>query len=172
VEPLLNDLIATWPPQVLGFGQFACLERNENFRTFEIALNVSGNTGKLKLAEGLGLLTDWQILFIQALARVRNRYAHNVGNMHRSLAEILTEEQQNNRRIVAQLTGLQVVLPIGFDNVNLALKSLMYHRLADFLASALNTLRPPPPEPGGLLGALLATNKGTTSEEPNVSDGD
>ena len=70
VQPLLNDLIATWPPQVLGLGMFADLERNENFRTFVTALNMSGNTGKLKLAEGLGLLTKSQIPFIQALARV------------------------------------------------------------------------------------------------------
>jgi hypothetical protein len=77
-----------------------------------------------------------------------------------------------SRRIVAQLTGLQAELPIDFDHVNLVLKFLMYHRLVDFLASALNTIRPPPPEPGGLLGALLATNKGATSEESNASNGD
>jgi hypothetical protein len=49
---------------------------------------MSGRTGKLKLAEGLDLLAEHQIDFIEAVTRVRNRYAHNVKNMHRSLAEI------------------------------------------------------------------------------------
>jgi hypothetical protein len=153
VEPLLNDLIASWPTQPFGFERFA--KQNENFRTFVTKLNISGNTGKLRLAEGLDLLPGWQVLFIQALARVRNRYAHNVKNMHRSLTEILTEEQQDNQRIVTQLTGMEVTQPWLVDNGNYYLKLLMYHNLTHFLAGALHTLRPPP-QPGGLLGALLA----------------
>jgi len=155
VEPLLNDLIATWPPQKLG------LERNEYFRTFVTALNVRGNTGKLELAGGLGLLAKSQIRFIKALAQIRHRYAHNVKNMHRSLTEILMEEQKNNQRILGHLTGLRnFTLPLDLDvsldyDTNRLAKSFMYYRLTDFLATVLDTLRPPPPRPGGLLGALL-----------------
>jgi hypothetical protein len=135
---------------------------------------MSGNTGKVKLAEGLGLLTDWQIQFIEALARIRNRYAHNVKNMHRSLMEMLTEEQQNNHRIVAQLTGLPANLPADFDSPigNLSLKFLMYYRLTDFLANALHTLRPPPPEPGGLLVGLMERHSGDVSNRPDIADGE
>jgi hypothetical protein len=166
VEPLLNDLIVRWPTETLGLGLL--LER-ENFRTFVTALNISGNTGKLKLAEGLGLLTDWQMPFVRALALVRNRYAHNVKNMHRSLAEILTDEQRSDQRIVEHLTGLRLTLP--FDEDDLWVKRLMYYRLADFIALALNTLRPPPPQPGGLIGALLA-GASTKSQVPDARDGD
>src|SRR5262245_46577089 len=97
IEPILNDLIVARAPispqeLVMGFGQSA----SENFRSFVTPLNMSGRSGKLRLAEALGLLPDRQIEFIEAVTRVRNRYAHNVKNMHKSLAEILTEEQPHH----------------------------------------------------------------------------
>jgi hypothetical protein len=156
VEPLLNDLIATWPPKNFVFGSLASPpQENDSFRNFVTGLAMSGNTGKLKLAEGLGLLQNDDVLFIRALATVRNRYAHNVKNIHSSLAEMLTEEQRSNQKIAAHLTGLQHTLPLGsvsHGDTNLILKLLMYHRLADYLARALSTLRPPPPPGEGVLG--------------------
>jgi hypothetical protein len=155
VEPLLNDLIATWPPKSIVFGSLASPpQENDSFRNFVTGLAISGNTGKLKLAEGLGLLQNDDVSFIRALATVRNRYAHNVKNIHRSLAEMLIEEQKSNQKIAAHLTGLQHMLPLAslsYDDTNLILKISMYHRLADYLARALSTLRPPPP-PDGVLG--------------------
>jgi hypothetical protein len=157
IEPVLNDLIAARPPQPnylafgLGFGAPAIADAK--FRAFVTSLKMSGPTGKLRLAEGLGLLTQGQIKFIDGAARVRNRYAHNVKNMHRSLTEMLTEEQTNNAKIVANVTGMQIRLPSPiFEND--FLKAFMYHRLADYLADALHTLRPPPLPAGGLLGGL------------------
>ena len=114
-------------------------------------LNIGGRTGKLKLAKGLNLIAQDRVDFIDAVTRVRNRYAHNVKNMHRSLADIVTEEQRNNGRIVEHLTGIN--LAEGPPS-NVLLKSLMYYRLADYLSEALHTLRPPPlPQSmGGILG--------------------
>ncbi len=157
VEPILNELIAAHPSQVSSFGTLAPPEQDDAFRTFVTALRISGEAGKIRLAKGWGLLPDWQVQFIQALARVRNRYAHNVKNMHRSLTEILTEEQRSNQKIVAHLTGLQATLPLPslLDSDRL-IKSFMYHRLADYLAGALHTLRPPPSPAGGMLAELFA----------------
>ena len=132
-------------------------KQNESFRTFVAALSMSGRTSKLGLAEALGLLTKSQIGFIEALARVRNRYAHNVKNMHRSLAEILAEEQKSNGEyIMAQLTGIRTDLykTSSSDSGGSVLSSLMYYRLTDKLAGALDTLRPPPPPSGGLFGGV------------------
>jgi hypothetical protein len=143
----------------LGFGAPANADQTANFRAFVTALTISGRTGKLKLAEGLGLVTQDRLRFIKAVAQVRNRYAHNVRNMHRSLTEMLTEEQESNARIVEQLTGLQIALPSVLQNE--VLKLFMYHRLADYLADALHTLRPPPLPGGGLLGGLAGLGKGT-----------
>jgi hypothetical protein len=75
--------------------------------------------------------------------------------MHRSLAEMLTEEQRGNQKIAAHLNGLQHTLPIAslsHDDTNSILKNFMYHRLADYLARALSTLRPPPLPEDGVLG--------------------
>lgn len=152
VEPLLNDLIATWPPESLVYG-------NDSFRSFVATLNISGRSGKLKLAQGLRLISDKRGPFILALARIRNRYAHNVKNMHRSLTEILMEEQVNDRKIVENLTGVQDELPLGSvspADTNSILKLMLYYQLADYLADALKTLRPPPLKGRGFLGHLAA----------------
>jgi len=148
IEPILNDLIASWqkPPQANPFAAlFSSVEQSarENFRTFIAALNIRGPAGKLRLAKGLGLLPQHQIAFINAVAQVRNRYTHNVKNMHRSLTEIVTEEQQTNGRIVEHLTGVK--LPPSPIPRSELLKRFMYYQLADYLSGAFQTLRPPPP---------------------------
>src|SRR5262245_65730303 len=97
VEPILNELIASRPPRGTLPWLPPSQSESENFRTFVTALNMAGRTGKLKLAEGMGLLTEDRIAFIRGVAQIRNRYAHNVKNMHRSLADILMEEQQIGR---------------------------------------------------------------------------
>ena len=162
IEPILNELIASRPPQ----GTFPALpipqSEVESYRTFVTALNVDGGrTGKLKLAEGLGLLTKTRVAFIRGVAQVRNRYAHNVKNMHRSLCDMLLEVERNNASIVEHLTGIQAPAPdfIGSQDdrdISDLLKRFMYFRLADYLSEALHTLQPPPPPPneGGLLGML------------------
>jgi hypothetical protein len=154
VEPMLNELIAK---QMVGIPILGMpsQERNEIYASFAASLNMSGRAGKLRLAEELRLLTKERVVFIEALSRVRNRYAHNVKNMHRSLLEILTEEQQHNNQIVKNLTGLDLSLSASDDPA--FLKFFMYYRLADYLAEALQILRPPPPSPGGLLD-LLSTD--------------
>jgi hypothetical protein len=119
VEPVLNDLIVAHPPQPnylgfgLGFGAPANADQTANFRAFVTALTISGRTGKLKLAEGLGLVTQDRLRFIKAVAQVRNRYAHNVRNMHRSLTEMLTEEQESNARIVETADGVADCVAVG-----------------------------------------------------------
>jgi hypothetical protein len=151
VEPILNDLICSpFGPLPFALAPLTPAEQAEGYRSFVVSLNMSGRAGKLKLARGLGLLTQDRVVFIEAVTLVRNRYAHNVRNMHRSLTEILTEEQQSDKQIVKHLTGIDITLP-----ENAIVKSFMYYRLADYLAEALHTLRPPPLPMGGLGGGLL-----------------
>jgi len=99
IEPMLNDLISARPPTSV-LGALAVAGPNESFQGFVAGLTISGRVGKLTLAKSLGLLTEEQVRFIEGVARIRNRYAHNVKNMHRSLVDILTEEQQHNAKIV------------------------------------------------------------------------
>jgi hypothetical protein len=150
VEPILNELIASRPPRETLPWLPASQGVTENFRTFVTALTMEGRAGKLKLAEGMGLLTKDRIAFIRAVTQIRNRYAHSVKNMHRSMADIVTEEQRTNGRIVEHLTGINLVGSPPND----LLKLSTYYRLADYLSDALHTLRPPPlPQSmGGILG--------------------
>jgi hypothetical protein len=156
IEPMLNEHIAARGPR----GTFVSLaslmrapEPDENFQAFVARLNMSGRSGKIALAKSLGLLRQDQVHFIEGVARIRNRYAHNVRNMHRSLAEILTEEQQGNAKIVEHVTGLVMKLPSLLGRSYL--KLFMYHRLSDYLSDALHTLRPPPLPAGGVLSGLF-----------------
>lgn len=156
VEPILNELLASRPPRETLPWLPASQGITENFRTFVTALTMEGRAGKLKLAEGMGLLTKDRIAFIRAVTQIRNRYAHSVKNMHRSLADIVTEEQRTNGRIVEHLTGIN----LAGSPPNDLLKLSMYYRLADYLSDALHTLRPPPlpASAGGLLGGLGSLN--------------
>jgi len=155
IEPILNERIAAHRRGILGF-ELA----DTAYRTFLTRMNIGGNTGKLALANALGLLTPWEIDFIDAVARIRNRYAHNVKNMHKSLTDILTEGQVKKGNIVAHITGMQIKLPLPLGLGNQHLKEFMYFQLADYLANALQTLRPPPlpKELGALLGVGTVSN--------------
>lgn len=164
IEPMLNDLISTRRPREL-FGSLATGEAQENFQSFVAGLSIGGRVGKVALAKGLGLLKTDQVRFIEGVARVRNRYAHNVRNMHRSLVDILTEEQQGNAKIVEHVTGLSLTLPS--KPLGPYLKMFMYHRLADYLSDALKTLRPPPLPSGGILSGLFKVGEEALKDRPD-----
>jgi hypothetical protein len=154
IEPMLNDLISARPPPTpMIFGAMAGPQPNEDFQTFVAGLSIGGRVGKVTLAKSLGLLSEKQVHYIDGVARIRNRYAHNVRNMHRSLVDILTEEQRHNGKIVEHVTGVVTTLPSAV--LGSYLKMFMYHRLADYLSDALHTLKPPPLPSGGILSGLL-----------------
>jgi hypothetical protein len=140
IEPILTDVIVEAAKQ----------SSNENYRDFVATLNMSGGPGKLRLAKVFGVLDDDTFKFIAAVAEVRNRYAHNVKNMHLSLSDILAKLQPNHGRIVEHLTGRTTP-----TSDNTTLKWSMYFRLADYLADALMTLKPPPSPDDSFLRALL-----------------
>jgi hypothetical protein len=154
IETMLNELIAGHPPQrpyqggalggppqmLMSLGPGA----NEHFRTFVVDLPLKGRTGKLGLAKGLGLLTPQQADFVEGVASVRNRYAHNAQNMQRSFKDMLTEGHQHDEKIIERVTGLQKVTTEQLKYLeNADLRMLMYRGLANYLADALNTLHPP-----------------------------
>jgi hypothetical protein len=134
------------------------------FQTFVAGLPIGGRVGKVTLARSLGLLNEEQTHFIKGVATIRNRYAHNVRNMHRSLVDILTEEQQHNGKIVEQVTGL--VETLSAPPPHPFVKTFMYHRLADYLSDALHTLRPPPLPAGGLLSGLFKVSEAALKDRP------
>ena len=163
IEPMLNDLISARRPTPI-FGVLAGDQSNESFQTFVAGLSIGGRVGKVALARSLGLLNEEQTRFIEGVARIRNRYAHNVRNMHRSLVDILTEEQQHNGKIVEHVTGMKETLPV--PSLHPFVKSFMYHRLADYQSNALHTLSPPPLPSGGILSGLFELGEKAIKDRP------
>jgi hypothetical protein len=151
-EPMLNQLI-------VARRHFAVDELS--YARFVTTLPMAGRSGKLQLAETMGVLSETERAFIGALSQVRNRYAHNIKNLHRALYELLSEEREHNGKIVDQLCGLDLtgITIVLNEEQNTSIKQMMYHTLADFLANSLNTIRPPPlpsTATGGLFGGLFA----------------
>jgi hypothetical protein len=151
-EPILNAVISDFPRPTSGLGPSS--EQKEYFRTFVTALSL---TARINLAKGLGLITPHQALFADGLSQVRNRYAPNVKNMHGSLPEILAEVQPKHGTILNNLTGLpdDTSFPLDHPASAQVVKIIMYHCLAEYLADAVQTPRPPPPPEGGILGGAI-----------------
>jgi predicted secreted protein len=49
IEPILNDLLASWQKPQHPYQALSLLSARENFRAFVAALNIRGPTGKSKL---------------------------------------------------------------------------------------------------------------------------
>lgn len=73
VEAALNSLIATH------------IGRSELHRFVE-RLGLRGQTGKLKLAEDLGLIDKAHVRFVEELVKVRNYFAHDVAAIGMTLS--------------------------------------------------------------------------------------
>lgn len=102
IEPMLNDLISARSPRpalgILSAALAIPASPDEGFQSFVSGLNIGGRIGKLALAKSLGLLRDDQVRFVEGVARVRNRYAHNVRNMHRFFCRHSARRAEGQRK--------------------------------------------------------------------------
>lgn len=151
VEVIVNELIVhamTRPTGGLGgntgkevFGSAA------DFITERLQLD--GRAGKLEYGRRLNVLTAKDIKYIQAVARIRNRYAHNIRNAGRSLIELTDEEHANNKNIFSDLTYGMV--SSKSDLANGLLKIFVTWAFSTFLHSAERRMIV---AKGGLFGLL------------------
>jgi hypothetical protein len=107
-----------------------------------------GRVDKVALAKGLGLLSQDQLHFIEGMARVRNRCAHNVRYGYPNGRE------ENNAKIVEHVTALMdTKLPALKSRLTTKCSCIINWQI--FLSNALKTLGPPLAT-GGLFGILDA----------------
>jgi hypothetical protein len=136
VEPILNDML---------FGhvfQQSTDSSDDSLKAFVTALPNTGRTGKLTLLKRLGHLSIEYCNFIEALTRIRNRYAHNAKNMHRTLTDICKEESKNDAKLLSNLT---ILVKPNYDVPPELIRLLMYFKLGSFLGEALLHLPSPVP---------------------------
>lgn len=114
----------------------------------------------LRLALKSELIDHAEAQFIRVISRLRNYYAHNVGNMTQSIfdaTEIIDKNGDgfNMQRDLLSFRGVLRRNAIG--RVTLAfLRPVLFLRFAALLATLTNGIRPPP-SISDVMGGLFAT---------------
>ncbi|MDR7146177.1 hypothetical protein [Rhizobium sp. BE258] len=150
-EPIVNELIeAGMSRSSGGLGGRSNKEMFAPIAAFATdKLPLSGRASKIELAQRLEMINDDDIDFLETIAVIRNRYAHNIRNASRPLVDLLKEASSHNAKISRKLLyGMDVTfseLPNGFCKV------LIGWGFSVFLEHAEERLHVPS---GGLFGLL------------------
>lgn len=195
IEPILNELLAgrlalgrkIAPLSLLLGGDAAGggAATDEELLAMMAAMPLDGRSGKLRLCGALGCLNPRQRCYISALARVRNRFAHNIRNVNLTLDDIaqkMCPRESDRKKLFLDLMGWQG--SAEYINIIFALtgKEMIYVNMANFLADALHIMKPPPfvgvfgllggGKPIGDLGGLLDARPPEQEGSPSASGGE
>jgi hypothetical protein len=161
VEPLLKETIRSYlkgafeHPKVAISGSEAMIKSILRLPLEQLRI----------IASEFGVITEQQSSFIQAIAEVRNRYAHNIANVSLGIFEIC--DKIGDRSLQSKLVGLPTEKLR--DIAPPQLKTLIWYNLTHFLGSTLHIIDPPPPPAGGILGELFAKLAKEGLELPSTS---
>lgn len=186
LEPILNQLLAgrlafgrkiTALPLLLGgdIVDGSTAATDEELLEMVAAMPLEGRSGKLGLCAALGCLNPRQRRYISALARVRNRFAHNIRNMSltlRDIAQKMYPVEGERKKLLLDLMGWQGDTEHIDIIFALTGKEFIYTNMANLLADALHIMKPPPftgmfglPGSGGAIGDLGGLLDGRQPEE-------
>ena len=146
IEPILNDALETRIYRMQNADQ----EGPRATHVAEFVRRERQFSKKVKLALDLGVLTQEDHDFVDALMLVRNHYAHHVRNLPLGLIEAAERAAKHNNRtqLEAMLLGpatAGMVARMQEPVVRLEAARLgIIWMFASFLASALDVIRPKP----------------------------
>jgi len=153
LEPIINELLAARLTFARKINMQALLGElsgeaatPEKLPEIVAPMPLGGRPGKLELCAALGCLTRRQQRYVSAVARVRNRYAHNIRNMHLSIHEIvrkLARDEPSRVQLYTDLIGSETKAQAELVFALLG-KQMIYVNMANFLADALQIIKPPP----------------------------
>lgn len=116
------------------------------------ALGLHGKSGKLRLASNMRLISKEDKRWIEDIALLRNRYAHNIRNFGPKIPELCDKMGDDGRGVKARF------FPNGVQSdklvYSITLQTRIYYRLAFFIDASMHLMRPPPMPPGGVFGLL------------------
>ena len=156
IEPLLNELLEENITRALKHPKVN-FPGGETLAEFVLARNLDD---KRKLAVKCELIDKARSEFIRNVANVRNRYAHNVKNMHLSISEIAKKLSPKDEGVAVlnSLYGITSEVPHS-TLVKPFMRPLLYWNFAFLLADVIKGINPPS------LGALAGRFPG-----PSVLD--
>jgi hypothetical protein len=161
IEPLLNDALEESLTRALTHPKVA-FPGGDALADFVLGANLES---KIRLALKSEVISDGNAAFIRAEARLRNFYAHNVGNMSKSIYEAAEEldKQGDGIAILRDLmtSSSNTKKKITSRLVLVYLKPFMFLRFADLLANLMRGIRPPPALSGVMLGILNQDHDGS-----------
>lgn len=168
IEPLVNEVLRE---EIKGNFRKLKVEHEGATALAAFVTKTTDRERKQRLARELGIIDDGRSAFISAVYQVRDRYAHNVQNMHLSIAAIAEKIQESGgtsvEKILLELSGLDKSKHSPLALV-LGLKLGMYYQFARFLADVLNVLKPPSPfaQLTDILAKIDEKNKAVSPENP------
>ena len=158
IEPLINDALSV-EIRILRKGKI------ESESASEIAKFVNKTKDRLKkakLAKDIGIITPDRYNFISAIYQLRDRYAHNIKNIHLDIFEIIKKVEIDDNDIAFRLSGIEKKEKFAEILAAQHLRDFVYWRFAGFLSETLRVLKLPPFR--GLFGQFA--DKGKEGEEP------
>lgn len=156
IEPALNDLIEHELFRPNGLGGQKNSDRFRRLADFAASkLPLNGRASKLEFADCFGILSDQHKDFISAIAGIRNRYAHNIRNLPRSLLEVFKELEPRDRKLFRKLVGFDAKHDtIASD----ALKLLTLNQFSQFMLFVNKEIEVKPAGLFALLGDHLTNS--------------
>ncbi|WP_062223203.1 hypothetical protein [Aureimonas sp. D3] len=165
IEPVINDLIRfgfLQPNGGLG-GRDRGPELEPTFRELD-HLPLMGRPGRLQIACKLNVITSDELQFVQALAALRNSYAHNISSMSQPILDVFRRHRAGNKKLLSVLT-LNTVFTDDVDSSG-ELRFLLLAIWAAVLSGWMGRLHRPPQN---IFDALLGLSKhkpsGTNMDE-------
>lgn len=149
IEPMLNELLEENITRALKHPKVN-FPGGETLAEFVLARNLDE---KRKLAVKCELIDQARSNFIRNIANVRNRYAHNVTNMHLSLPDIAKKisPKDDGASILKSLFGITSEVAVSTLTLTV-MRPLLYWNFAFLLADVIKGIKPP--EFKGLAGLL------------------
>jgi hypothetical protein len=165
IEPLISEMLSVHIMRAVEHPKVAF----EGAEALDKTVRNLNYDSKRKLAVAFGLMSKRQSEFVDAIAQIRNRYAHHLKNMALPVLAVADKiaSEGGDKKLPVKLAGVISAEPLA---LSFGIRQFMYFQLANFLSDALHILRPP--SPPSILGILSAMDTPDKAEFPGeVGDG-
>jgi hypothetical protein len=154
VEPVINELIElgmSQPHGGLGGKKTKDMFAGLSALLTDHRINLNGRPSKIDIAQSLNVISSEDRNFIEALSKIRNRYAHNIRNVTRDVKDMCADFCRTDAKFYEKLLRVDTT---SLDIPNDALKFFIMISFSVFLQNLNQAHTSLMSEVGGLLGFM------------------